>query len=153
MIKELIIASLLSFLPVSELRGGIPYAVSAGVPIITAFVICVIVNSLVTLLVFFLLDLMHHRLILKWRFYRRTFYKYVQKNRHKLEQHVGTKYELIFLALFTAVPLPLTGAYTAAILAWFFGLDRKRSFIAIGIGVVIAGIIVSLATIGAVKVF
>lgn len=152
MTNDLLIAAFLSFLPISELRGGIPYAIANGINPWLAFVVCVIANSLVVLLVFFLLDFFHHEMT-KFGFYRRTFEKYVERNRHKLEKHIGTKYESIFLALFTAIPFPLTGAYTAAILAWFFGLERKKSFAAISIGVVIAGLIITFATIGLIKIF
>lgn len=152
MIRDILIAIFLSVLPISELRGGIPYAIANGINPWLAFLICVIANSLVTLIVFLILDFFHHKL-LKWNFYRRNFERYVERNRHKLEKHVGTKYESLFLAIFTAVPLPLTGAYTAAILAWFFGLKRWRSFVAISIGVVIAGLIMTLGTVGLIKLF
>ena len=147
MIADLLIAAAISFLPLLELRGGILYAVAKGVPLLPTFIVCVIVNSLVTLFVFMSLDLFHSRLVM-WDFYRKNFDRYVERNRVKLEKHIGTKYEMAFLALFTAIPLPLTGAYTAAILAWVFGLKRMRSFVAISIGVFIAGIIVSLTAMG-----
>ena len=50
--------------------------------------------------------------------------------------------------LFVAVPLPLTGAYSGTLLAWFFNLKRRKSYLAIFLGVLIAGIIVTLTTLG-----
>jgi uncharacterized membrane protein len=44
------------------------------------------------------------------------------------------------------VPLPLTGAYTGTILAWLLGMDWRKAFLAVGVGVLIAGIVVLLIT-------
>jgi uncharacterized membrane protein len=54
--------------------------------------------------------------------------------------------------LFVAVPLPITGAYTGTVLSWLLAMEWKRSFIAVAIGVVCAGIIVMLATLGVVSI-
>jgi uncharacterized membrane protein len=50
--------------------------------------------------------------------------------------------------LFVAVPLPLTGAYTGTILAWLLGMDWRKAFAAVGLGVIVAGVIVLLITLG-----
>lgn len=150
MVSIILRAMLLSMLPISELRGGIPYAIANGVKPINAFIFCVIANILVIFIVFFFLDYLHKH-FMKINFYRRLFEIYINRSRRKLENHVGTRLESIMLFLFVAVPLPLTGAYTGSVLAWLFGLNRKKSFIAIALGVIIAGIIVTLATVGVVK--
>ncbi len=58
------------------------------------------------------------------------------------------KYGFWGLALFVAVPLPLTGAYTGTILAWLLGMDWKKAFPAVGLGVIVAGVVVLLITLG-----
>jgi uncharacterized membrane protein len=48
---------------------------------------------------------------------------------------------LVGLALFVGIPLPVTGAYTGALIAYVAGLDRKRAAVAIAAGVIIAGVL------------
>ncbi len=52
------------------------------------------------------------------------------------------KYGSIGLAIFVGIPLPATGAWTGCLIAWILGLERKKSLLAISLGVVVAGIIV-----------
>jgi len=56
------------------------------------------------------------------------------------------RYERIGLALFVAIPLPVTGAWTGSLAAVLFGLKFKHAFLSIFIGVLIAGMIVTCAT-------
>lgn len=65
-----------------------------------------------------------------------------------MEKHIGKKGEFIALMIFVGIPLPGTGAYTGTLLAWFFKMKRIYSYIAIIAGVVIAGILITLASIG-----
>ena len=60
---------------------------------------------------------------------------------------MGTKWEFIVLMLFVGIPLPITGAYTGTILAWFFKINRKKAYVALSLGVLIAGIIVSIVSV------
>jgi uncharacterized membrane protein len=147
MISDLIISAVISLLPVAELRGGMPYAVAKGVSPFLAFVICVIANMLVIPIMYFFLDYVHGT-FMKIGVYRRFFTKYVESKRAKLEKYVGTSAEFAALVLFVGVPLPATGAYTGALLAWFFKLDKKKAYLAISLGVLMAGIIVLLVMLG-----
>ncbi|MFH1768264.1 MAG: small multi-drug export protein [Candidatus Omnitrophota bacterium] len=52
------------------------------------------------------------------------------------------------LVLFVAIPLPVTGAWTGTVAATLFNFEMKKGFIAISLGVIIAGIIVTLASLG-----
>jgi uncharacterized membrane protein len=79
------------------------------------------------------------------------FDDYLVRVRRKGEPTVR-KYGLLGLLLFVAVPLPITGAYTGTVLSWLLAMEWKRSFIAVGIGVVCAGVIVMLATLGVISV-
>jgi uncharacterized membrane protein len=62
------------------------------------------------------------------------------------------KYGLIALFIFVAIPLPGTGAWTGSIAAWLFGLPLKKAFWPIFGGVIAAGIIVTILTVGATAV-
>jgi len=136
-------AAIWSFLPISELRGGIPIALHNGLSVWSAYLICVCVNLLVIPWTYFFLDHLHD-IFMKISVYRRIFTHYIEKKRTALEKHIGTKWEFIALMLFVGIPLPITGAYTGTLLAWFFKLPRKKSYTAVGLGVMIAGLIVTL---------
>ena len=133
--------------PVSELRGGIPLGIALGLEPWLVFVLAVTTN----ILIFF-----PARLALTW-FYRSVFTKipyfdnYLVRVRRRGEPKVR-KYGLIGLMLFVAVPLPITGAYTGTVLSWLLAMEWKRSFVAVAVGVVFAGIIVMLATMGVVSI-
>lgn len=145
--QEALLVILTTIVPVSELRGGIPLGVALGMEPWLVFLLSVTTN----ILIFF-----PTRLALSW-FYRSLFTKlpyfdsYLVRVRRKGEPGVR-KYGLIGLLLFVAVPLPITGAYTGTVLSWLLAMEWKRSFIAIGLGVVCAGIIVMLATLGVVSI-
>lgn len=136
-----IIAFFISMLPILELRGGIIYAAANQIPFVTAFIICFIGNILP--IPFILL------------FIRKIFtflekFKYTKKIVTKLEQRAYAKsdkirtYQLLGLFLFVAIPLPGTGAWTGALIAAFLDLPIKKSFPAIALGVLGAGIIMSI---------
>jgi len=136
-------AIVLSLLPVSELRGGIPVAIAQGVNPFLAFAVCVFANMLVAPIVFFFLEFVHHRL-LPIRFYRKTFDWFLERARKKSHKTIE-KYGYLGLAIFVAIPLPMTGAYTGALAAWFFGMKPGKSIASIALGVLAAGIIVTVA--------
>lgn len=61
------------------------------------------------------------------------------KKRDKID-----KYGVWGLLLFVAIPLPGTGAWTGSLLAALLHLDKKKSFGVICVGVIIAGLIISI---------
>lgn len=155
--KNILLAILLSISPISELRGGIVYLfTSMGLEqlmglgfleIALLSTICVIANILVIIPIWFFMDFLHHRLV-NIKIYKKTadfFLIRMHKKSKELEPKINN-YGYIALALFTAIPLPVTGAWTASIIAWILGLSRKKSFFAIALGVILAGIIVTLLT-------
>lgn len=131
-----------SILPISELRGAIPYAVSQGFSIPLAAAIAIVANVLVPLIVFLFLE-SFHKIFYKIPAYKRFFDRFVERSRKKVHQKVE-KYGYLGLMIFVAIPLPLTGAWTGALGAWVLGLSYRKSFLAIAAGVAIAGIIVSV---------
>ena len=141
--NPIINAIIWSLLPVSELRGGIPVALAGGLGIFSAYIICVIANWFVIPIVFFFLDYLH-KFFMKIKIYSNIFNKVVERGRKRLEKSIGEKGEFIALMLFVGIPLPVTGAYTGTILAWFFGINRKKAYKALTLGVLLAGLIVSL---------
>ena len=85
-----------------------------------------------------------------WKWYRKfiePIFKRVHKKAHKIERKMDSLGYLA-LMLFVAVPLPLTGAWTGTIAAWVMDLNRFKSFIAIAAGIIIAGLLILLLSLG-----
>ena len=141
--NPIILAIFLSMAPISELRGGIPFAMLNGINPLAAYIICVIANIAVVPLIFFFLDTLHHQFY-RIKVYKRIFDKFVERTRKKLHKKVE-KYGYLGLTLFVAVPLPVTGAWTGTLGAWLFGMDKMKAMLAILLGVLIAGVIVTAA--------
>ncbi len=137
-------AILLSILPIAELRGGIPYAVANDIGLPEAFIACVIANMLVIPIVFVFLDTLHNQFY-RVKPYRWFFDKWVVRTQRKAESNVA-RWGYWGVMLFVAIPLPTTGAYTGTLVAWLLKLDKKKAFWHLALGVVIAGIVVSIAT-------
>jgi len=155
---RLIYALILSIFPVSELRGGMPLAIifanEHDVPIIFVFSLIVLANILAIFIAFFFLDRFHH-ILLKNRIYKKFFDFYIkrfQKRVDKFEKHYSA-IGFMALALFVAIPLPVTGAWSGVLISWILNLDRKKSILSIALGVVIAGVLVSLTTMGLLGIF
>jgi uncharacterized membrane protein len=134
---------LFSISPISELRGGIPYGIHSGLAPWFTFSMAVIANALIFFPIFFALRLFYDKLLSRIP----LFNKYLDSLRKRGKPKVD-KYGFWGLALFVAIPLPLTGAYTGTILAWLLGVDWKKAFVAVGLGVIVAGVVVLLITLG-----
>lgn len=149
--NQFLTAFILSILPISEIRGGIPLAITLGYNPWISFLVLTLANILIIPLIFFFLDhLNKYFLNLKW--YSYLFNKWVVSSRRKIEHKIGTNTELLALFLFVAIPLPGTGAYSGVLIAWLFNLKRKKAILAIALGVLVAGIIITLATLGLISI-
>ncbi len=142
--------ALISFLPISELRGAIPTGILIfNMNIWVVFFISILGNILIIPFVFLFLDTLHH-LLIKWPFYDKTFAKFLNKIQHrkeKVEKNYET-YGILALAIFVAIPLPITGAWTGTLIAWLMKLKRTRSFFAMCLGIIIAAFVVLMLTVG-----
>jgi len=135
-------------LPIFELRGSIPLALgSFDMTWWQAYFISIIGNMIpVPLIILFLRHFIKYMRRIKVfdRFFNWLFERTRRKTGAKLE-----KYEEVALILFVAIPLPVTGAWTGAIAAWLFDMEFKKSLLYIFIGVLIAGVVVTLVWYGA----
>jgi len=149
MALELITVILLSILPISELRGAIPFGIISGLNPALVFVVAVVSNILIVPIIFFFLDYIHKHL-LYFKIYNHLFGKFVERTQHRVHGHIS-KYGYLGLTLFVATPLPVTGAYTGTLAAWLFDFERKKALLAIALGVIIAGIVVTALVIAGVE--
>lgn len=150
--SEILTVLFIAALPISELRGAIPVAIGVyGFDPVTAYLLGVLGNLLpVPILLKFLepmMALLRRSAILEgfvhWLFAR-------TRRRHgALMERLGA----VALVLFVAVPLPATGAWTGALMAHLFGIPFRYALLLIALGVCIAGVIVTLATLGVITLF
>ncbi len=138
----------LSMLPVSELRGGLPFALSQGLSPLKAYLISVAGNILP---VFPLLLLLRRLFIFLGRYKAaEKILNWTMKRAQKRENLVR-RYGFVGLILLVAIPLPVTGAWTGVLVSFLLSLEIKYSFVGICIGVCLAGGIVLLASLGFIK--
>jgi uncharacterized membrane protein len=148
--KTALWTALLSMLPISELRGAIPFAVARGVPWYFAYPFAAGLNALVAPVCWIFLSSLHkfflklaERPFFSW--YKKLFERFVERARLKLHANLE-KWGWLGLALFVAVPLPITGAWTGTLGAWVLGLSKKRTLAAVIVGVIVAGAVVTAVT-------
>lgn len=142
---------LMAVVPVIELRGAIPFGVAAGISVKQAL-ICAIIGNLIPI-PFILLFL--RRVFVWMRKISPGFENLVEKLelRAKRKKGIVDKYEIIGLIILVAIPLPGTGAWTGALVATVLDIRMRRALPAITIGVIVAGILVSVITYGGFAVF
>ena len=145
--KDILLTFLVAMVPVVELRGAIPFGVVRGLNIWTAIIASVLGNLVpVPFIILFI------RRIFAWmRAHMPKLDGLVTRMEKKAEKNSAAveKYAFWGLAILVAIPLPGTGAWTGALVAAMMEMRLKRAFPAIAIGVVIAGVIVSVVTYGA----
>jgi uncharacterized membrane protein len=147
MTREIAWVLLTTVLPISELRGGIPLGISLGLDPLFTFFIAVIANALIFFPIFFALRLFYDKLLSRIPLFNKYLDNLRKRGKPKVE-----KYGFWGLTLFVAIPLPITGAYTGTILAWLLGMDWKKAFPAVGLGVIVAGVVVLLITLGIISI-
>lgn len=137
--KEYIVM-IVGALPISELRGAIPLGLSFGMPLAKAFWLSILGNISFIAPALFLFEPVSSRLR-KFRPWARFFdwlFERTKKNADTIQ-----KYEALGLAIFVAIPLPMTGAWSGVVAASLFKIRFRYAFMAIALGVVGAGLIVA----------
>ncbi|RLG92229.1 ligand-binding protein SH3 [Candidatus Bathyarchaeota archaeon] len=140
---------IISAMPVSEIRGGIPLALYFGLNPIEAYIISFLGNiAPIPLLLIFLDKFIKIacKISVVDKFYGKIV-QHVSKRKRIVE-----KYGYIGLTMFVAVPLPVTGAWTGALIAFLLQLNKLKSFIYITLGVLVSGLIVLLTSLGFLKI-
>ena len=154
MFLKYLIVFLISMVPLIELRGAIPYAVGFQLPLLPSYIVAILGNMLPVPFIF-----LFARKILEWGKNKKITKKFFtfclekcNKGGKKLQEKAGRNvYFALFL--FVGTPLPGTGAWTGTLAASLLNLDFKKSIIAIMGGVVLAGIIMGVISLGIFNIF
>lgn len=142
--KEVIVF-IISMLPILELRGGLLAASILNLDFIPGFIISILGNILPIPIVLLFLDK-----ILRWLEKYKVTKNFVKKIENKIlsKKKQIEKYGYIGLILFVGIPLPGTGAWTGSALAVLLNMNKKKSFLYIILGIILASIIMSILSYG-----
>ena len=148
LIVKYLIVFFISMVPIVELRGAIPIAESLGLNIALYYPIAIIGNMLPVPIIY-----LFARKVLEWGKDKKLTKKFFtwclekgEKGGEKLKKSAGNSGIFWALLLFVGIPLPGTGAWTGTLAASFLNLDFKTSISAVTLGVILAGIIMSLGS-------
>lgn len=140
---------LISMVPLIELRVAVPTALAMGLPVLPTYLVCILGNMLPVPIIFFFA-----RKVLEWGADKPIiggFFSFCLEKGHKggakLQEKAGRGL-YVALFLFVGIPLPGTGAWTGTLAASLLDMNFKKSVVAVLCGVVLAGIIMGLGTMG-----
>ena len=143
-----IIVFFISMIPIVELRGAIPIAETLRLNILLYYPIALIGNMLPVPVIF-----LFARKVLEWGKNKKFIGKFFtwclekgSKGGEKLKESAGNNGIFWALLIFVGIPLPGTGAWTGTLAASFLNLDFKTSITAVSLGVIVAGVIMSLGS-------
>ena len=151
--KKYLLVFIISMIPIIELRGAVPVGLSniLGDPLslLPLYIVCILGNMLPVPFIFFFA-----RKVLIWGADKKFIGKFFtfclekgEKGGKKLQEKAGRGlYWALFL--FVGIPLPGTGAWTGTLAASLLDMDFKKSVVAVIAGVILAGIIMGLASAG-----
>lgn len=150
MFENYLMCFLVSMVPLIELRGSMVMAAAMNLDFFTALIVCVIGNMLPVPIIYFFA-----RKVLIWgadKKYIGKFFRFClekgERGGQKLRKTAGRSGLFVALMLFVGIPLPGTGAWTGTLAASFLNMGIKSTAAAVSLGVVMAGVIMGLASTG-----
>ena len=149
MLQKYITVFFISMIPLIELRGAIPYSAVMGLPLVQSYMIAIIGNMLPVPIIY-----LFARKVLEWGVDKPVIVGFFtwclekgKRGGEKLQAKAGRGL-FIALLIFVGIPLPGTGAWTGTLAASLLDIDFKSSILAVMGGVLMAGIIMGLASAG-----
>ena len=141
-----------SMIPIIELRGAIPLGAALGMPWWLNY-ICAVVGNMIPIpfILLFIRKFIAWMTASRVKFFNKIggwLTRKAEKNREKIE-----KYSFWGVCLFVAIPLPVTGAWTGSLVAAMIDMKFWKALLSCLFGVMIAGVIMTLASYGVVAAF
>ena len=144
-----LLTTLIAMTPIFELRGAIPIAIASyGLGWREAYLYAVIGNFLPVIPILLLLEPVSDRLR-QWPAWDRFFTWLFARARRR--GRLIERFEILGLVLFVGIPLPVTGAWTGCAAAYLFRLPLRKSVPAVFTGILLAGVVVTLASLGVIS--
>ena len=143
----------LAMLPVTELRASIPIALeSFHLPVYQAFILSVVGGYIPGIVIIYYIEPISRWLRKKSKFFDRFFDWLFSRTRKKFNGKYAVWGNLA-LMLFVAIPLPGTGVWTGSLAAWLFNVKKRDALIFVGLGAILAGVLVTLISLGVINIF
>ena len=137
---------LLAMTPIGELRLSIPIGLTVyNLSPLVVYFLSVLGNLFSVFLILVFLGAFSEWASRKFYFFNRFFNWLFSRTRKNHSRGVN-KYGLFLLPFFVAIPLPISGGWTASLIAFVFGMPFKKAFPMIGLGILAAGLIVLFLT-------
>ena len=150
MLQKYLLIFLVAMVPLIELRGSIVMAVGMELDYLTALIVSAVGNMLPVPVIYFFA-----RKVLLWgadKKYIGKFFRYClekgEQGGQKLVEKTGRGGLFMALLLFVGIPLPGTGAWTGTLAASFLNMGIKTTAAAVSLGVILAGVIMGVASTG-----
>ena len=141
-----------AMIPIIELRGAIPLGMGLGLQWWQSYLYAVIGNMIpVPFILLFITKVIALMTRSRVKFFNKIgtwLTNKAEKNREKIE-----RYSFWGVCLFVAVPLPVTGAWTGSLVAATIGMKWWKALLSCFLGVLLAGVIVTLISYGALAAF
>lgn len=139
---------LIAMIPIGELRASIPIAIEVyDMPWYWAFFWSILGNTLIITIILLFLEPVSKFLMDKSKIFNKFFNWLFDRTRQKHTERFE-RWGALALITFVAIPLPITGGWTGALASFVFGIPFKKALPLIFIGLLIAGVIVTLITTG-----
>lgn len=139
---------LIAMIPIGELRASIPIAIEAyNMPWYWAYFYSILGNILIVAIILLFLEPISKFSRNKFKIFDKFFNWLFKRTRDKYTSRFE-KWGALALITFVAIPLPITGGWTGALAAFVFGIPFKKALPLIFVGLLIAGVIVTLVTTG-----
>ncbi|MBO4218680.1 MAG: small multi-drug export protein [Erysipelotrichaceae bacterium] len=141
---------MISLIPLIEERGALIFAAATGFEWYKALPICILANMLpVPFLLLFGMK------IVRWLKTTRTFGGFFTRYEEKLnaKSEKVAKYGFFALTMFVGIPVPGTGAWSGSLVSTILGFEPKKGFVSILLGVIMAGIILTVVLYGGLAIF
>ena len=155
MLKHYLLIFFISMVPLIELRGAVPIAMGMDLDYLTSMVVCCAGNMLPVPIIY-----LFARKVLLWgadKKYIGKFFRFClekgERGGQKLRATAGRGGLFMALLIFVGIPLPGTGAWTGTLAASLLNMGFKSTVGAVSLGVVMAGIIMSIGSSAALSVF
>ncbi len=149
MLKQYLTIFFVSMVPLIELRGAIPISQGLHLPLLQSYIICILGNMLPVPVIY-----LFARKVLEWGKDKPLIGKFFtfclekgEKGGKKLQEKAGRGL-FVALLLFVGIPVPGTGAWTGTLAASILDMDFKSSILAVMLGVLLAGIIMGVVSVG-----
>lgn len=142
---------LIATLPIIEIRGAIPFGILSGLSPEEAFFWGTLGNIAPNFLILKFFGPVSSFLMKNSKYCDRFFTKLFEITRKKHSKKFE-KIGAVFLVTFIAIPIPGTGSWTGSMIAWLYKIPYWKAMGLISLGVIGAGILVSLGVTSVIKV-